>query len=64
MEGRIKKSEFLKVEIRIKVHLCSLLSFVPCLLYSSGPKGISCFLVEKGSPGLGFGAKEKKVKIA
>ncbi|XP_065071842.1 isobutyryl-CoA dehydrogenase, mitochondrial-like [Rhopilema esculentum] len=26
-----------------------------------GPKGISCFLVEKDSPGLAFGAKEKKV---
>lgn len=28
---------------------------------SSGPGGISCFLVEKGSPGLSFGAKEEKV---
>ena len=26
-----------------------------------GPKGITCFLVEKGTPGLGFGKKEKKV---
>lgn len=28
---------------------------------SAGPKGISCFLVEKGTPGLSFGEKEKKV---
>ena len=27
----------------------------------SGPKGISCLLVEKGSPGLSFGKKESKV---
>ena len=26
-----------------------------------GPKGISCFLIDRNSPGLGFGAKEKKV---
>ncbi|KAL1915094.1 uncharacterized protein VTP21DRAFT_7575 [Calcarisporiella thermophila] len=26
-----------------------------------GPKGISCFIVEKGFPGLSFGAKEKKL---
>jgi alkylation response protein AidB-like acyl-CoA dehydrogenase len=26
-----------------------------------GPRGISCFLVEKGTPGLAFGAKEKKL---
>jgi isobutyryl-CoA dehydrogenase len=25
------------------------------------PKGISCVLVEKGTPGLSFGKKEKKV---
>ena len=28
---------------------------------SGGPKGISCLLVEKGSKGLGFGKKEKKM---
>lgn len=28
---------------------------------SSGPKGISCFIVERGTPGLEFGKKEKKV---
>src|SRR5262252_4824433 len=27
----------------------------------SGPHGISCFLVENGTPGLSFGAKEKKL---
>ncbi len=27
----------------------------------SGPKGISCLLVEKGAPGLSFGAREKKL---
>jgi alkylation response protein AidB-like acyl-CoA dehydrogenase len=27
----------------------------------SGPQGISCFLVEKGTPGLSFGAPEKKL---
>lgn len=26
-----------------------------------GPKGISCVVVEKGTPGLSFGKKEKKV---
>lgn len=26
-----------------------------------GPKGISCFIVEKGTPGLSFGANEKKL---
>ena len=28
----------------------------------AGPGGISCFIVEKDSPGLGFGEKERKVK--
>jgi alkylation response protein AidB-like acyl-CoA dehydrogenase len=27
----------------------------------AGPRGISCFVVEKGTPGLHFGAKEKKL---
>jgi alkylation response protein AidB-like acyl-CoA dehydrogenase len=27
----------------------------------SGPKGISCFMVEKGAPGLSFGAPERKM---
>ena len=27
----------------------------------TGPKGISCLVVEKGTPGLSFGAKEKKL---
>jgi isobutyryl-CoA dehydrogenase len=27
----------------------------------TGPKGISCILVEKGTPGLSFGKKEQKV---
>jgi hypothetical protein len=27
----------------------------------AGPKGISCFAVEKGTPGLGFGRKERKL---
>ena len=26
-----------------------------------GPKGISCFVVERGAPGLSFGAQEKKL---
>ena len=29
-----------------------------------GPKGISCILVEKGTPGLSFGKKERKVGAA
>ncbi|GBN47347.1 Isobutyryl-CoA dehydrogenase, mitochondrial [Araneus ventricosus] len=29
----------------------------------SGPKGISCLVVEKGTPGLSFGKKEKKVSL-
>src|SRR5947199_2338021 len=28
---------------------------------ASGPKGISCIVVEKGTPGLSFGAQEKKL---
>jgi hypothetical protein len=28
---------------------------------AEGPKGISCFVVEKGTPGLSFGAPEKKL---
>lgn len=28
-----------------------------------GPKGISCVVVEKGTPGLSFGKKEKKVHL-
>ena len=31
------------------------------LFFAEGPKGISCFIVDKNSPGLSFGAKEKKV---
>lgn len=34
---------------------------VMCRTGSAGPKGISCVLVEKGTPGLHFGKKEKKV---
>ncbi|XP_022293895.2 isobutyryl-CoA dehydrogenase, mitochondrial-like [Crassostrea virginica] len=34
---------------------------VMCRTGEPGPKGISCLLVEKGSPGLAFGKKEKKV---
>lgn len=29
-----------------------------------GPRGISCVVVEKGTPGLSFGKKEKKVLSA
>ena len=29
----------------------------------AGPKGISCFLVERGTPGLQFGKKEQKVSM-
>lgn len=28
-----------------------------------GPKGITCVVVEKGTPGLNFGKKEKKVNF-
>ena len=28
---------------------------------SAGPKGITCLMVEKGTPGMSFGVKEKKV---
>ncbi|XP_053547487.1 isobutyryl-CoA dehydrogenase, mitochondrial [Bombina bombina] len=34
---------------------------VMCRTGGSGPRGISCVLVEKGTPGLSFGKKEKKV---
>ena len=36
---------------------------VMCRTGAAGAKGISCVLVEKDSPGLSFGAKEKKVTI-
>ncbi|XP_043532895.1 isobutyryl-CoA dehydrogenase, mitochondrial isoform X1 [Chiloscyllium plagiosum] len=32
-----------------------------CRTGDKGPKGISCLLVEKGTPGLSFGKKERKV---
>ncbi|XP_070621244.1 isobutyryl-CoA dehydrogenase, mitochondrial [Erythrolamprus reginae] len=34
---------------------------VMCRTGGSGPKGISCLVLEKGTPGLSFGKKEKKV---
>ncbi|XP_020038808.2 isobutyryl-CoA dehydrogenase, mitochondrial isoform X1 [Castor canadensis] len=34
---------------------------VMCRTGVSGPKGISCMVVEKGTPGLSFGRKEKKM---
>ncbi|XP_048369187.1 isobutyryl-CoA dehydrogenase, mitochondrial isoform X1 [Sphaerodactylus townsendi] len=34
---------------------------VMCRTGGSGPKGISCMVVEKGTPGLSFGKKEKKM---
>ncbi|XP_061734066.1 isobutyryl-CoA dehydrogenase, mitochondrial isoform X1 [Nerophis ophidion] len=34
---------------------------VMCRTGGKGPKGISCLVVEKDTPGLGFGKKEKKV---
>ncbi|XP_025320636.1 isobutyryl-CoA dehydrogenase, mitochondrial isoform X1 [Canis lupus baileyi] len=34
---------------------------VMCRTGGPGPKGISCVVVEKGTPGLSFGKKEKKV---
>uniref|UniRef100_A0A3B1J4A0 Isobutyryl-CoA dehydrogenase, mitochondrial n=1 Tax=Astyanax mexicanus TaxID=7994 RepID=A0A3B1J4A0_ASTMX len=34
---------------------------VMCRTGGKGPKGISCVVVEKGTPGLSFGKKEKKV---
>lgn len=34
---------------------------IMCRTGEPGPKGISCVLVEKGTPGLSFGKKEKKV---
>lgn len=35
---------------------------VMCRTGGKGPKGISCLVVEKGTPGLSFGKKEKKVR--
>jgi len=34
---------------------------IMCRTGEAGPKGISCVLVEKGTNGLSFGKKEKKV---
>nr|XP_040038931.1 isobutyryl-CoA dehydrogenase, mitochondrial [Gasterosteus aculeatus aculeatus] len=34
---------------------------VMCRTGAKGPKGISCLVIEKGTPGLNFGKKEKKV---
>ena len=36
---------------------------VMCRTGAKGPKGISCLVVEKGTPGLSFGKKEKKVAV-
>lgn len=35
---------------------------VMCRTGGSGSRGISCLVVEKGTPGLSFGKKEKKVR--
>lgn len=37
------------------------LYLIMCRTGEAGPKGISCFVVERGAAGLSFGAKEKKV---
>ena len=37
------------------------LYLIMCRTGEVGPKGISCFMVERGTAGLSFGAKEKKV---
>uniref|UniRef100_A0A665TWF9 short-chain 2-methylacyl-CoA dehydrogenase n=1 Tax=Echeneis naucrates TaxID=173247 RepID=A0A665TWF9_ECHNA len=37
---------------------------VMCRTGGKGPKGISCLVVEKGTPGLSFGKKEKKVSAS
>lgn len=34
---------------------------IMCRTGDAGPKGISCFIVEKGMKGLSFGKKEKKI---
>lgn len=36
---------------------------IMCRTGGPGPKGISCMLVENGTPGLSFGKKEKKVTV-
>lgn len=36
---------------------------VMCRTGGKGAKGISCLVVEKGTPGLSFGKKEKKVAV-
>lgn len=36
---------------------------VMCRTGDKGPKGISCLVVEKGTPGLDFGKKERKVSV-
>lgn len=36
---------------------------VMCRTGGKGAKGISCLVVEKGTPGLSFGKKEKKVRV-
>lgn len=35
---------------------------VMCRTGGPGPKGISCLVLEKGTPGLSFGKKERKVR--
>lgn len=36
---------------------------VMCRTGGAGPKGISCLVLEKGTPGLSFGKKERKVRV-
>jgi alkylation response protein AidB-like acyl-CoA dehydrogenase len=43
-----------KVRDMLRVRVC-------CTSPRTGPKGISTFIVEKGTPGLSFGGKEHKV---
>lgn len=43
---------------------CVSVPFVMCLcLGCTGPGGVSCLVVEKGTPGLSFGAQERKVCV-
>ena len=53
------------LELENKVHSDHMINHVTfaipdCVIFT-GPGGISCFIVEKDSPGLSFGQKERKV---
>jgi len=52
---------FFQITVKATLLFCSCTLFHVILNLVLGPQGISTVIVEKGTPGLSFGKKEKKV---